>query len=408
MPHNTDLNLQFSFDARDGEGRSQSGTIAAIDRQEAGMLLRERGLFVIRLSAPAVSASTRPGGRVRRSDVVWQMWQLAVMVEGGIGLSESLACLARQSRRPALRAVLESLSTRVEEGIMLSEAMSQHPSVFPQSLIAMIRASELNGTLSVVLRRSAQYLVKDLEVLRKVQNALVYPILMAGLCLGVTTFLLTFVLPRFAQIFASRGAVLPAPTRMLMAISDGLVSHWAVWLASAILFAGAAYLWLRTPTGRRQLDRFVISTPPLAVLFNSLHQSRAFRALATLLETKAPLMESIRVTREVVPSVHYQELWQEVEEQVRVGEKLAAPFFHAPFVDEAVAQLIDSGDRAGQLSNAFARLAEFMEQRYDHALSASIKLLEPLMILLMGTIVGFVAIAMLLPLFQAAGVVAGR
>src|SRR5690606_18839413 len=136
--------------------------------------------------------------------------------------------------RPELRNLMDALSQRVQEGVSLSDAMTLHRRVFPQSLIAMIRASELNGTLPVVLRRSAQDLVKDLEVLRRIQNALLYPVLMAGLCLTVSVFLLTFVLPRFARVFEARGALLPAPTRLLMAISDSLMTHWGVWLASSV------------------------------------------------------------------------------------------------------------------------------------------------------------------------------
>jgi type IV pilus assembly protein PilC len=329
------------------------------------------------------------------------------MVESGIGLSEGLDCLARQASTPAMQSLLSNVSKSVQDGRSFSEAMQAHPRAFPQSLIALIRASEATGSLSDILRQSSAYMVKDQQTLRRIRTALAYPTFMLLMCLGAATFLLAFVLPKFASMYESRSAVLPAPTRLLMAVSDVITAWWYVWAGAAVIIAVAAKLWIHTAAGRRTLDRLLISCPVLAPLFNALHQSRAFHTLSLLIDAGVPLVEAIRIVQDVVPNSCYRELWQEVEEQVQVGERLACPLFEADFIDEPVAQMVDSGDKAGRLGTAFSRLAEFMEERYNRTITSTTQFMEPLMILIMGGLIGFVALSLMLPLFKAASVAAG-
>lgn len=396
---------QYLYQARTDEGALVRGSVSALSRDEAALQLSKQGLFVVQLFEQRSLGIARASPRATRSELAWQMWQLSVMVESGIALCEAVACLARQATRPRLRELLHRVEMHLKDGCLLSDCMSRYPQSFPLSLIAMIRASELTGSLSQVLHRASTYLIKDIQVVKRTRSAVAYPVFMVAICVAVVIFLLAFVLPKFAQVFESHGADLPAPTRLLMGLSDSVVASWELWGGLIAFLSLGALWWIRTPTGRRWLDWLTISLPVVGPILNMFHQTRTFRILALLLETKAPLVESIRIVRDIAPNSYYRDLWQAIEEQVIVGERLAAPLFAAPFIDASVAQMIDNGDRTGQLGKSFSRLADFLEERYEHTVKAALQLLEPMMILLLGGVVGFVALALMLPLFRAAGVI---
>ncbi len=399
---------QFAYEARDAEGQLRTGYIDADSVEQAGQTLSERALFVVRLAADRDNAKPeRLRGRATRAQVAWQMSQLSIMIDTGIRISEALDCLSKQAREPKLRLLLEEVSRSVQEGRSLSDAMAQFPDSYPRSLVAMIRASEMSGTMGEVLHRCSDYLLTELQIIKRVRNAMLYPLFMLILCLAITVFLLTVILPRFESIFADRGAVLPAPTRVMMALSQNMLQYWAVWIVSAGAVVGGAFAWLRTDTGRAQSDALLIRLPVLERVFNTLYQSRAFRTLSVLLDAGVPLVETMRVLRDVTPNRQYRELWKQVDGRIRHGESMAGPILTSPLIPEPVAQMIDSGDRSGRLTYVFGRLADFVEQEFDDAVKTATQFIEPCMILLMGGLVGFIASALMLPLFQASRVAAG-
>ena len=397
----------YSYQARNENGDLVTGNIQANSRGHAGKMLVQQGLFVVQLSARySDGVSARPG--VTRSQLADLVWQLATMVESGVGLTESFDCLARQSNDPRVKAFLVDVSRNLREGSSLSDAFSLHSKWVPRSVIAMVKASELTGTLGEVLEQASVYLARDLQIVRRFRTAMAYPVFMLTLCLSVLGFLLAFVIPKFAHVFDTMGGTLPLPTRMLMNLSASVTGNWFYYSGALITIAFGAVIWLRSDPGRRQMDHLATSIPGIAQLVNALHQSRSFRTLALLLNADVPLIESIRVVREVVPSPRYQELWDEVEEQVRVGERFAPPLFDAPFIDESVAHIIDTGDHAGNLGPAMARLTDFMEERYNRSVAAVMRFIEPAMLLLMGAIVCFVALSIMLPMFQAPSMISNR
>lgn len=396
---------RFHYDARDADGVHASGDISARDRVRAAAKLARRGLFTVGIEEPTHEPRWKPAApRATRPELAAQVWQLAIMVDSGLGLADALDCLAMQARGQRLRALLTEIAASVQSGHPLSESLRRFPKSFPPALIAMIEASELSGTLAATLRQSAAYLAKDLQVTRKMRTALAYPACMLVACAGVVVFLVAFVLPRFAAVFAAQRAILPAPTRALLALSGAVRDHWAPLATAAALVAAVGWTWARSQHGRRAIDRLLVTGPVVGPVFNAFHQGRSFRTLAVLTESRAPLLESVRIIRDLVPNTLYRELWADVQEQLIVGEPMAGPLMEAPFIEPSTAQMIANGDRAGQLRQVFLRLAEYMEERYDRAIAATMQLLEPAMILLVGAIVGFVAVAMMLPLFNAAGV----
>lgn len=395
---------RYSYEARDSSGEIVAGTVSAGSVEKATSILSDQDLFVVRLAERAgrLSGAKGPGeGRATRRQVAWFMTQLSIMVETGISISEAIHSLRRQSSDPKLRRLLEQVARKVDEGSPFSESLACHPISFPPTLIAMIRASEMNGSLAEVLRRCSEYLLNDLHTIRQFRGAIMYPLFMTLLSVGIVIFLVTFILPRFETVFAERDAALPAPTLVLMAISRQFVTYWFEWIAGTSMVGMMGLLFAQTHTGRRLLDSLVLSIPVLSSVMNGLYQSRTFRTIAVLLGEGVPIMDVVAIARDVTPNACYQALWTDVEQYIKEGNNLSTPLMQSPLIAEPIAQMIEAGERSGRMSHVLSRLADFLEEEYSQTLKTAVQMLEPCMILFVGTGVGFVAAALLLPLFQA-------
>ena len=400
----------FAYEARTEDGNLVSGVIAAADLEEAGRKLSASNHFIVKLGlsgsadpvvrAKEVAAAGSPLKAKRRS-VMWFINQLAIMVETGIPIGEALECLQRQASEPVMREILSSVSSAVQEGRPLSDALEHFPRSFPNVLTATVRASEASGTLSVVLGRTAEYMIKDEQTVRRLRGSLMYPLFMFVMCICVTLFLMIVILPRFAQIYATKGAALPTPTRMLLSISD-FVMVYGLHLAMALLLLGVAfYRFLKTKAGGRMKDEVQLRMPLLGDVFNKFFQGRSFRTMGMLIEAGVPLSEVLELAQNMSSNSYYRRMWKAVEDGVTNGEHIAARLAEHKMIPESVVHMIDCGDRSGRLSSVLVRLATFIEDEYDSAVKTLCQFVEPLMIVLMGSIIGFVAISLLLPMFGA-------
>jgi type II secretory pathway component PulF len=400
----------FAYEARTEDGNLVSGVIAAVDLEEAGRKLSASNHFIVKLGlsgsndpvarAKEVAAAGSPLKANRRS-VMWFINQLAIMVETGIPIGEALECLQRQASEPVMREILASVSAAVHEGRPLSDALENFPRAFPNVLTATVRASEASGTLSVVLGRTAEYMIKDEQTVRRLRGSLMYPLFMFLMCICVTLFLMIVILPRFAQIYASKGAALPTPTRVLLSISD-FVMVYGLHLLMALLVGGAAfYRFLKTKLGGRIKDETQLRMPLIGDVFNKFFQGRSFRTMGMLIEAGVPLSEVLELAQNMSSNSCYRRMWQAVEEGVTNGEHIASRMAEHKMIPESVIHMIDCGDRSGRLSSVLVRLAAFIEDEYDSAIKTLCQFVEPLMIVLMGSIIGFVAISLLLPMFGA-------
>lgn len=394
---------QFAYEARTEDGQLVSGVLAAADMQEAGQKLSRQGQFVVRIG-PADPTAGRSANRhkVKRGKVMWALNQLAIMVQTGITLGESLESLARQAKDPVMKEVLAGVSHTVQEGRPLSDAMEAYPRTFPVAATAMIRASEASGTLGQVLHRVAHYMLKDEQAMQRLRAALMYPAFVFFLCVSVTLFLMTVILPKFVAIYEHKGATLPLVTRMLIGASRLLTGYWPFVTGVAAAAATGLYFWLKSERGRAAADALLLRLPLMGPLFNKLYQSRSFRAVGTLLEVGVPLSEVLLLARDMSPNHCYRQLWTSVHDAVTRGEHVAVPLAKYGFVPEPVRQMIDCGDRSGRLAHVFGSLGGFIEEEYDQAMRGLCQLLEPAMIVFIGGIIGFVALALLLPMFGSA------
>lgn len=345
--------------------------------------------------------------KVKRDDIILLVNQLAVMLDTGVPLSEAIGGIANRTMDPKFRAILVEVTDHVESGQTLSSALAKYPRAFPPVMIALLRASEASGTMSTMLNRIATYLTKEHLTAKQVKGALIYPAFMILMCISVTVFLLTVVLPRFAEIYSKRGAALPAPTQFLMTASDMMIVYWPFWVFGSIVIGAGLIHWQRTATGRVQIDWLKLNIPIFSNIFNKLYLTRSCQTIGTMIATGVSLLETVTIARDVTHNTYYERLWDRVDEQLRQGMPLSDALYESPLVPDHIAQMIESGEKSGRLSQVFTRVAEFTEEELDQAVKTTTQFIEPVMILTMGLIIGFVAVALLIPMFTMGKVVAG-
>ena len=401
----------YAYEARTIRGELVSGIVSATTMDEAGKRLGDDDLFIVRLGPTKEGARARvarraAGRRVKRESVIWFNSQLAIMVETGINISEALDCLARQTSDEAFKETLDAVAKNVREGRPLSDSIAVHSRAFPSIMPALIRAGEMSGTMSSILSRLSTYLQTQAAIVKKLRSAMIYPMFMLLMCISVTVFLLTVILPKFAKIFADKGAALPTPTRILMTVSDLAIQFSYLWVGLVIAAAIGGYFWIRTPVGARQLDWLKLNTPVIGSIFRKLYLARTFRTLGTLIHSGVPLTDSLQIAQDISGNAYFCDLWAEVNARVTRGERIAGPLLTSAYVDESIGYMVESGDKSGQLGRVFERLAEFTEQEFDDTVKTAMQFIEPAMILVLGSMIGFIAISLLMPMFSAGNVVA--
>ncbi len=403
----------FAYQARDGSGQLTTGTIEATNPSEAGRQLRADGKFVVRLDEAADRPGDRAGtledrsSRVKRDEVIYFAHQLAVMIETGVTIGEALDSIAEQTTNEHFRALINDVSARVQAGSSFSEALAAHPQVFPTLMVSLLKASEASGTMGEMLERISAYLTEERNTIKKIKGAMVYPTVMMIVALGVTVFLLTFVLPRFGKIYTTRGAVLPLPTRLLLGISEMVTTYWYAFTGGIVAMV-AGFLWFkRIPTGRRWIDYAKLRLPIIGGMFNQLYITRSMRTMSTMISSGVPMLEMIAITRQITHNVFYEELWAEVDQRVQQGAQLSAALFDSPLIPSSIARMVHSGEKAGRLGNVMHRIADFTEHDFNESVKRTTEFIEPAMVAFMGALIGFVAISLLLPIFSVGKVMAG-
>jgi type IV pilus assembly protein PilC len=407
----------FVFTARDGSGSASSGTISANSVTEVTQILRRDGKYPTSIEiasgdpqALAASSSgggnTRKGIKIPRADVIQMSTQLAIMVETGVTLSEALECITLQAEKPRVRALLDDVLNTVRSGVDLSTALSRHEASFPRLYVALIRASEKSGMMGKLLTRATSYLRDEQDTMRRVKGALTYPAVMLAFAITTTIFLLAFVLPKFAAIYASKGAALPMPTRILMGISDFLVDHRISLPVTVGITAVSLYAYTKTTGGTRALHWVQLNLPLLGKMFRKLHLARSIRMIGTMAGAGVPLTDCVTTANDLCSNVYFRELWTSVLERIQTGRQLWESMSDSPLVPRSVSQMIHSGEKAGKLSFVLDQVSLFAEQELKEQIADLTRYIEPAMIVVMGGIIGGVALALLLPIFTISRVVA--
>lgn len=329
------------------------------------------------------------------------------MIETGVTLPEALDCIARQSSNPRMRRLMQDISQQIQSGSDFSTALARHPRSFPVLFIALIRASEKSGMLPKMLNRATAYLRDEAEILRKVKGALIYPCIMFCFAVLTTLALLIFVLPRFTALYASKKAALPLPTQVLMTVSDALIGYWMLIVPGVLISVMGLILWVRmTALGQRAMHWFQIHIPLLGSLFRQLHLARGLRMVGTMAGSGVQLLECVVTARELCPNTYFRSLWNQIEHQLQHGKQFSEPLFDHPLVPRSIAQMISSAEKGGKLAVVMEQVASFSEQELKEKITEMTRYIEPAMIVLMGCIIGGVALALMLPIFTISRVMA--
>jgi type IV pilus assembly protein PilC len=391
--------VSYQYRVRDPLGNTHQGAVEAASLEDARQQLRRDGFQVLDLDEADDDGDLFPR-RISKNDVIYVTNQLAIMVDTGINLSAALGGIVEQEPNPSLRKILAELKAAVEGGEDFSTALAAYPKLFDKTYVALVRASEATGTLGNMLQQIADYLRKEVETRSRVRAAMAYPLVMMTLALAVTIFLLTYVLPKFTPLFKSKKIDLPGPTWLMMSVSDALLSYWYLWLAGFVLAVAGFLFGRRTGPGRHLLDLVKINLPIVGPMFRKVIISRSVRTLGTMLQSGVPFLESIRLAGEVSGNVHYERLWQKVLEEVSGGRRICEVLIGNPLFPRVLVQMIACGEETGKLDQVLQRVSSYYDREVEISIKAATSLIEPIMIGIMGVVVGTIGLAVLLPIFS--------
>jgi type IV pilus assembly protein PilC len=343
-----------------------------------------------------------------RKDILNFTNQLAVMLRAGISLQDSLESIAGQNENEKFKAIIVDLKNLIEEGRSFSQALAEHRDIFSNLYINMVAAAEISGSLSGMLQKLAEYLDQEAETRSQVKGAMVYPIIIAVMAVIVVIFLLCFVLPRFTAIFAGKEHLLPGPTKALMATSAFLRAYW-FFVAPGLLAVVAGFLrFIRTEVGRVWWDKTKLILPLLKTLCRNLYITRSLHTMGVLTSAGVPILDTISITAQISGNALYQDMWLSVQSQVRQGKKIASSLSECSLMPNNVVQMIRSGEDSGTLSDVLRDVSDYYARELKTIIKTVTSMIEPIMIVLMGILVGFIAMSIILPIFKMSSVVMGK
>lgn len=398
--------MKLAYQGTDESGNEVADTLEALSLAEARETLRRRGVRVMNLSEvtaspAAASGAPRMRGRTRRlKDLALLARQLAVLVRTGTPLAEAIEAIVRQQPPGPWREVVADVHRQIEQGTSLSVAMARHPLWFDAVCISLISAGESSGQLDNLLERLARLTRQQLKVRRTVIGALIYPALLMVVGVVVVIVMIGFVLPRFSTLFANLDAPLPPSTQILMHLSDLLRGYWWILLGVAVAAAVTAKVLVSTPSGRRNWDAAMVSLPWTGAMVRSLVTARLTRLLGTLLQSQVPMLEALKLVRGSTGNSTYSELVVQAEDAVVRGESLSSALGSSPLISPYVAEAIRHGEQSGQVSPVLLDMASFMDEENEVIVRTMAKLLEPIVLIVLGIIVAIIAISVFMPLFD--------
>jgi len=405
---------QYRFQARLASGQIQAGVLAADSASTAAATLRSQGHHVLSL-VPVHSAGQQVGKQLLKTlnyssgpsqkDVLDFTTQLAVMIRAGISLRAALEGIAEQMSNPKFQAILNAVKTDIESGRQFSEAIAKFPKLFGPLYQNMVRASEMSGSFARMLDRIGAYISQQLETRKMVIGASIYPGIIGGMAVSVTVFLLTFVLPKFADVFKGKESVLPWPTKFLMGLSDWMVSYWWILLGAVVAGVVVLLLFLKTELGRLWFDKFKLTAPLFRRMFRSLYVSRSLHTMGELLNAGVPMLDTLAITGDISGNLLYKKMWRNVYAAVKQGKKVQAQLVRSTLLPRSVVQMIGAGEESGRLGEVLEEISVYYQKALRDAIKAVTSMIEPIMIILMGGIVGFIAMAIILPIFKMSNLV---
>jgi type IV pilus assembly protein PilC len=398
--------MKFQVMAYDRSGVLKEQTVEAGSQAEATEIVRRDGLFVSSAKplgtakeAAVVGKPRRPRGS-RHKHVAGFMRQLSVLVGTGTPVVDALLALEVQARDPGWRAIIADVRGRVEDGAQFSEALSANPRYFDTVAQSLVRAGESGGKLDVMLNRLSELTTQQLKIRQAVTGAMVYPCLLIGVSVAVLGVMLCFVMPRFSGLFTTLGVPLPPTTKLLMGLSGFLVSYWWAVLIGVCGAAGGFVFWFKSEQGRLAFHTALVRAPYFGRIFRSFGTAQFSRLMGLLLESKVPMLEALELTRQASANIHYGRLMTTTQDALTRGESFSAALASSDLINGSVVEAIKNGERSGQVGAVLSSMADFLDEENQVLVKTLTGLLEPVILITLGVMVGLVATSMFLPLFD--------
>jgi type IV pilus assembly protein PilC len=349
--------------------------------------------------------------RIKGNDLILFATQLSVMLDSGVILSDALDAIAEQAGDARFKTIILDISERVKGGDTFSKSLSLYPGIFNSMFVSMVKASEASGTMVEMLSVLTGYLNFEMDTRKRIKGAMTYPIIMVLMAIAATGTLMFFVLPRFMRIYESRGAELPKLTRVLVAGSKvlGNMELMTVLITTAIVLGGLLYYGSGTVTGRRVIDRIKVRIPIFGSIFVDMVVTRSMRIMATMVNTGVRLLDAIQIIQGSVNNYYFQQLWGDVHQRIQDGYQLSESILIArgsDLIAPGIIQMLRAGEKSGRLGEVCDKVSVFYEKKLEASIRNMMTLIEPLMITVLGAIIGTVAIALLLPVFRISNVIA--
>jgi len=394
----------FAYQARDASGRIVSGIQDALNEDNAVTSLMSRGLMVLSLQEKAAANKARKKAwTVKETDLVLFTRQLATMIEAGISLVQGLTALYDQcdpKRQKSLRQVVSDVTTRVQGGETFNESISKHPRVFNRLFVSMVKAGESGGLLAEILERLAGFLEASARLRKKVKSAMTYPVIVVCIALVITTFLIVRVVPIFGEIFKDFGAKLPAPTQFLIDVSDFVRAEWYFLLLGIGALIFGVRTFLRSKRGKELWDAWKLKLPVFGPLVHKIAMSRFARTFAQLIRSGVPILEVIDIVGGSAGNDVIEKGIKSVGEDVEKGDNLSVAMSKKSIFPPMLLRMVAAGEATGKIDNMLEKMADFWDEEIEAMLDALTSLIEPMLIVFLGVIVGGIVIAMFLPIFK--------
>ena len=389
------------YKGKNPSGKADEGEIEAASHEEAVSLLRRKKVTVVSMRKKALTKSGfKFGTGIKSVDLARFTRQFAVMNSAGLALLNALQVLEEQSENPAMREIVRRIAASVSGGTNLSQAMAMHPKVFSKLYIHMVAAGEAGGALEQVLNRLAEYQEANERLKRKVKGAMTYPVIVMIVAIVVVTVLLVLVVPKFAEIFAQGNKALPGPTALVMMFSNILRDYFLVLLILVIGLIVGFIQFLKVPQGRLAFDTFKVKAPLIKDLEIKSAISRFARTVGTLLNSGVSIMDALEVTAKTSGNVVIENAIMKIREAIAGGKPIAEPMKETGIFPGMVVQMVAVGEKTGGLGVMLTKVADFYDEEVDAAVESLTSMIEPLIIIFLGVVIGFILIAMYMPMFS--------
>ncbi|MBI4115831.1 MAG: type II secretion system F family protein [Candidatus Omnitrophica bacterium] len=399
---------QFEYLVKNVQGQDETGVEEATDTDALVQSLRRQGYLIVRINevkkrkflsiALGIGKSGGKAGRIKIDDLVILSRQLATLVGAGVPLLQSLEVLGEQTEKAQLKNVIKVIHDDVQSGKSFSEGLEKHPNVFPFLFIHMVRAGETSGHLEEILDRLATYMEKTSALQKKIHSALTYPAVVSAMAILITVGMLTFIIPKFADIFLSLNAPLPTPTLLLIGLSKFVRSNILLLVGLTIVAFFGFFQWKKTKGGRFLWDGLKLKMPVFGPLFLKVAVSKFSRTLATLVKSGVPILTSLEVVAATSGNAQLERLILSLRTSVSKGESLSGPLSKSPLLPPMVVRMIAVGEETGELETMLIKIADFYDTQVDSTVASLTSLIEPLVIAFLGIVIGGIVIAMFLPI----------